>query len=71
MKITIEATNQLVIVEGRQCRRWHGVTEQGIECDVFIQAIRVRADADCSEFEHAMKEIPYPDLPPIDLRFLS
>lgn len=70
MKITIEATNQLVTVGGRECRRWKGVTEKGVECDVFVQAMRVRSDADCSEFEREMKEIPYPTEPAIDIRFL-
>lgn len=66
MQIAIEATNEIVIVEGRRCRRWKGVTAKGVECDVFVGAIRARADADCSEFERELCE-----LPAIDLRFLS
>lgn len=71
MQIAIEATNEMVIVNGRECRRWKGTTGGGVECDVFIAGIRVRADADCSEFEREMREMPYPTAPAIDLRFLS
>jgi hypothetical protein len=71
MKITIEATDQLVTVDGRECRRWKGMTERGVECDVFVPRVRVRSDADRSQFDAELKEMPQPRLPAIDLRFLN
>jgi hypothetical protein len=70
MKITIEATDQIVNIDGAECRRWKGVTEKGIECDVFVRRLRVLALADCSQFDQELIELPEPRLPAIDLRML-
>jgi hypothetical protein len=66
MKITIEATDQMVRIDGAECRRWKGITEKGVPCDVFVRKLRVLELFDCSEFEEELIR-----LPAIDLRFLS
>lgn len=64
MKITIENTDILTFIEGAVVRVWNGVTEGGIECDVYVKVIRVRADADNEAFERELMEIPEPAIDP-------
>lgn len=64
MEIIIVNTERLIAVEGAICRVWDGVTGGGIECDVFVKAIRVRGDADQSAFERDLVEIPEPQTTP-------
>jgi hypothetical protein len=71
MKITIEPTQQIVTVDGFECRRWAGVTDQGSRCDVFVRRIRVANTEDQTAFERELLEMPQPELPAIDLRYLT
>jgi sulfopyruvate decarboxylase TPP-binding subunit len=57
MKLTIEATGTIERVHGMPARVWQGRTESGIEVTCWIPIVRVRRDADCSEFERELKEI--------------
>lgn len=69
MKLTITATAELTTIDGVPVRRWRGVTENGIECDVFVHRLRVRSDKDTAEFERCLVK----QLPPgqtIDMRFI-
>lgn len=50
MKITIEKTDDLTTVDGAPVRRWKGVTEDGIECAVFVAGIRVGENENLYEF---------------------
>ncbi len=50
MKITIEPTDQIVVVEGIPVRVWSGVTDRGTKCAVFVALIGVD-DAAAPEFE--------------------
>lgn len=70
MKITIESTDQIVTVDGMEMRRWLGITDQGTKCDVFVRRLRVAHSEDASQFERELREMPQPDAPPVDLRFL-
>jgi hypothetical protein len=70
MKITMEPTDQFVIVDGIETRRWLGETERGTKCDVFVPRIRVASTEDTSQFDLEMKAMPQPRMPAIDLRFL-
>ena len=60
MKITIESTDMITTMEGVPVRVWRGVTDKGVACDVFVRGMRVLSDADCSQFEDELKEIPLP-----------
>lgn len=71
MKITMESTDQIVRVGGREARRWRGRTESGIEVDVFVPVIRVSAEADLEQFERELRELPQPEYPAIELKFLT
>jgi hypothetical protein len=39
MKLTITATEEIWLIDGVECRRWDGVDEQGLPCDVFVHRI--------------------------------
>lgn len=56
MKITIVSTDQITEIDGVPVRAWLGVTEDGIECDVFVHRVAVRDDRDCGRFEAELKE---------------
>lgn len=52
MQILIEATPDFVTVDGVPCRRWHGRTDGGTPCDVFVRVIRlIETDGSREEFE--------------------
>jgi len=70
VKITIEPTPQIITIEGHECRRWLGITDQGIRCDVFVRRLCVGRDQDCEAFERELREMPQPTAPAIDLRLL-
>jgi hypothetical protein len=69
MKITIEATNQLTSIEGVPVQLWHGVTEAGTRCEVFVHRIAVHKSENAEQFDRELAE----HLPPgrlIDLRYI-
>lgn len=69
MKILIEASDQIVRLNGVECRVWHGTTDDGTPCRVFVHRVAVREDLDRTRFEAELQE----KLPPgrhIDLRMV-
>ena len=60
MRIQIEATDVITTIDGVPCRLWRGFTEKGVECKVFIHRIAVHKDADASQFEAELQEMPQP-----------
>lgn len=58
MKITIESTDIMAEVNGRECRVWRGVTERGVQCDVAVPLLRVKSEADQAQFEEELKRLP-------------
>ncbi len=62
MRITLESTTELTTKLGIQCRVWQGTTEGGIPIFTFIPRIAVQKDADCSQFEEELIEVPPPSL---------
>lgn len=51
MKIQMEPTEHIVAMDGVECRVWNGVTENDIQCFVFVHRIAVRNDQDAKEFD--------------------
>lgn len=51
MKMQIESTEDVVLFDGVECRRWSGSTEAGVPCDVYVHRIGVHNSADGSQFE--------------------
>ncbi len=60
MKLTIEATDQVTSLDGVLARVWHGTTEAGTPCLVFVHRVAVRDDKDQAEFQRELAE----QLPP-------
>jgi hypothetical protein len=60
MKMTIESTEMITEIAGVSCRVWRGVTERGIACDLAIPIIRVREEADRTDFEQQLRALPAP-----------
>lgn len=45
MKITIEPTQEICVINGVRCRAWRGVTDKGVDCVVFIATIAISLNA--------------------------
>lgn len=56
MRITIESTEHTTEINGVPVRHWKGVTDSGVECEVFVHRIAVRADRDREAFERELEE---------------
>jgi hypothetical protein len=61
VKITIESTDQIIMIDGVAMRVWNGVSERGVECFVFVHRLAVREDRDASQFEQELAEQTPPD----------
>jgi hypothetical protein len=69
MKITIEATEKLTKIDGVPVRLWHGLTETGARCEVFVHLIAVPKQENAEQFERELRE----QIPPgafFDLRHI-
>jgi hypothetical protein len=58
VKITIEPTNVFAPVGEVETRIWDGITDEGIRCKLCVALIAVRAEADHSDFQRVLTEIP-------------
>ena len=56
MKITIESTTKVVVVDNVTCRVWEGETERGVKIHCFIPRICAKDDQDLSQFEAELQE---------------
>jgi len=59
MKIEIESTDKVTEIDGVQVRLWKGITEQNIECLVFVHRLAVKNIQDQSQFQKELKEIQW------------
>ena len=66
MKILIESTPQTILMNRVLVRVWHGKTEHGVGCVVFVHRIAVHLDEDRTEFERELAEQLAPGLVPFD-----
>ena len=66
MEISICSTDEIVQIDGRNCRVWKGVTSAGVECVVFVARVGVIA-GNCEAFEDHLLEQPQP----IEVRVLE
>lgn len=57
MKVTLESTTKIVIVDGGiECRVWEGITEKGVRVSALIPRIAVKNGDDASQFEAELRE---------------
>lgn len=59
MKITIEQAGEPTTIDGVHCRPWHGTTEKGVACTVYVTRIRV-AEGMHEEFARELQETGTP-----------
>jgi hypothetical protein len=60
MILTLESTDEIVTLNGVQCRRWLGTTAKGITCHVYVQFIAV-PDGQEAEFAAELTEKAEPE----------
>lgn len=60
LRMMIESTDELTRIDGVPVRRCKGVTEAGIECEVFVHRIAANKRQDLAEFDRELQE----QLPP-------
>ena len=57
MRIQIEPSKIMAEVNGFPVRVWNGITEDGIQVFLFVQAVAVPGDADSEPFARDLKEL--------------
>ena len=67
MMILIEATDDIAVIDGVECRRWKGKSENGTDCHVFVHRIAVANDRDQKPFERELCEKLPPGRQPVDV----
>jgi hypothetical protein len=56
VKIMIESTDKLTTIDGTPVRLWHGCTESGTRCLVFVRRLAVPTTEPMEEFERELEE---------------
>ena len=51
MKIQIQSTEHITTIDNVRVRAWHGTTESGIPCTVFVHQIAVSSEEDTTQFD--------------------
>lgn len=66
MRITMRSTSEIVLLNGRPCRVWDGITDRAVQVRVFVAAISV------PEGQHAqLAEELIEQPPPVSLEVLA
>ncbi len=55
MRLMIESTDNFRHIKGAPARRWKGITENGVVCDVWVRLIQIPVGSDLSEFERDLQ----------------
>jgi len=58
MKLTLEPTDRILELEGRQVRVWKGKSDRGVPVYALIARVLVHQDDDSSAFDRALLEVP-------------
>lgn len=61
VKLTIEATDRIVQLDGQLCRVWVGMTEAGNECRVIVRAVRPKTQEGLDELRAGLTKVPWSD----------
>lgn len=70
MKITIEPTETVRLVDGVECREWKGVDEEGVEVVALIRSVtpQTHDEAVAARYRETLEEIGFAHAAAIDLR---
>lgn len=61
MRITLQSTPITSVVQGKKVRCWRGITDRGIQCDVFILEIAARLSYEREAFDAEIAETDHPE----------
>jgi hypothetical protein len=64
MIVLAEPTDEIVLLDGVECRAWRGVTETGTSCVLYVHRVQVRAGPGEKEFEQELLTKPEPRAQP-------
>jgi hypothetical protein len=64
VKITLESSPRVAVLDGVQARIWRGQLENGTPVVAFIHRIAVPTEADVAKLELELEEMPPPSTPP-------
>jgi hypothetical protein len=62
MRVTVEPTDMVTVMDGMNVRFWTGTTESGIQITLAVRSVIVHEDEDCSQFERELTI----QLPPLE-----
>lgn len=65
MRMTLESTDQIVDVDGTQCRVWQGLTGDGLHVVAFVKRIACRAGDDTRQLDRELKARTAPTSGPV------
>jgi hypothetical protein len=75
MRLTIEPTDIIELVEGQPCRRWEGVTDQDTPVHVWVRMLspQTNDDAALAAFDNELKALPKTErqIVSFDFRFVA
>jgi hypothetical protein len=60
VRVTAQSTDEIVTVNGQQCRIWRARSARGIEFLMYVQRVRVGAEDKQEEFKRELVETPAP-----------
>lgn len=60
MHITITPTPTITKIDGTRVRLWHGVTDSGTPCQVFVHLVSARTDHSHDDLARELLELPAP-----------
>ena len=60
MKLTIELTERITVIDGVPVRVWHGLTQSGVPCYVLVHRIAVANECDAAQFDEELIEMARP-----------
>lgn len=63
MRLELESTDEVALVNGVPARAWHGITGRDIEVTAWIPLIRARSDQDLAQLDDELIELVQWSLP--------
>lgn len=62
MKIELQSTGRIVLLDGVPCRVWEGKTAAGVPLTAYIARVAIDDPRDASHFARELLETPRPEL---------
>jgi hypothetical protein len=62
VKLVLESTPDVVMLDGGLARVWRGTTGGGVPCVAFVRLVAVDRAADAGEFDRELRELSLGDV---------